>query len=530
VPIGRPITNSICYVLDAGLEPMPIGVIGELYVAGAGLARGYLNRPGLTAERFVADPHAREPSTRMYRTGDLARWRADGTLEFLGRVDQQVKIRGFRIELGEIEAALSAQPAVAQAAVIAREDGLGGKHLVAYVVAAAGKVAEEAALRRELGQRLPDYMVPTAFVLLEALPLTASGKLDRRALPAPERHSEDYRGPRTPAEEVLCGLFAEVLKLERVGIKENFFALGGHSLLATRLVSRVRTTLGVEVAIRTLFEAPTVAELAKRLRGSPALRPALVGQPRPEQLPLSYAQEGLWFTEQFQLGNCAYNISTVVRLAGTLNADALEKSLGEIVRRHEVLRTTFAWVDDNPVQVIAAPAAFRLPLVDLSVLPLGQRTERAQELADQETLSPFDLAKGPLIRATLVRMEAQEHELLLTMHHIVSDGWSRGVLFEELSVLYAAFEAEKASPLPELPMQYADYVLAAAVAARGGVGQTTGVLEATVERELPVLELPSDGRDRRCRVFGERANRYGCPQGYRKGCAAWDNERERRCS
>jgi acyl carrier protein len=266
VPIGHPITNGICYVLNPGLEPVPIGVTGELYVSGAGLARGYLNRAGLTAERFVPDPHALEPGTRMYRTGDLARWRDDGALEFLGRIDQQVKIRGFRIELGEIEAALSAQPAVAQAAVIAREGGPEGKQLVAYVVTAPGEVAEVAALRRELSNRLPDYMVPTIFVSLNALPLTPNGKVNRAALPAPDaassRLENTYVAPRSPVEEKLCDIWSDVLRVEKVGINDNFLDLGGHSLLAMRVVSRVNRALNVELPMRLLFERPTVSALA----------------------------------------------------------------------------------------------------------------------------------------------------------------------------------------------------------------------------------------------------------------------------
>jgi hypothetical protein len=268
VSIGRPLDNYRMYVLNGQLEPVPIGVTGELYIAGRALARGYLKRPALSAERFVADPYGREPGGRMYRTGDLARWRPDGALEYLGRADQQVKIRGFRIEPGEVEALLVAHPQVAQAAVAAREDGLGGgKELVGYVVAAPGAALDPAALRLHLSERLPDYMVPGALVLLERLPLTANGKLDRRALPAPERRSqEDYRAPRTPEEQVLCELFAEVLGLERVGLGDNFFALGGHSLLATRLVSRIYTALGIPLSLHDIFVARTVQDLEITIR------------------------------------------------------------------------------------------------------------------------------------------------------------------------------------------------------------------------------------------------------------------------
>ena len=445
-------------MLDAGLEPAPIGVCGELYVAGAGLARGYLNRAGLTAERFVADPHAREPGRRMYRTGDLARWRSDGTLEFLGRADQQVKIRGIRIEPGEIEAVLTGLPAVGQAAVIAREEAPGGgKQLVAYVVAApAGAGLEEASLRRELLQRLPDYMVPAAFVFLEALPLTPNGKLDRRALPAPERRSEKgYRAPRTPQEEVLCALFAEVLKLEQVGIEDNFFTLGGHSLLATRLVSRVRTPSGWSWPSALSLRRPTVAELATRLHaGQGPLRPSLVVQPRPERLPLSYAQQRLWFLYRLEGPSATYNIPIALRLEGDLDVVALEAALADVVARHESLRTIFPEEDGQAFQQIlsAEQVSPALKVEELSEAALGSRLT---ELA----ATSIDLSQEIPLRAWLLRLESHRHVLLLLLHHIAGDGWSMGPLFGDLAQAYSARRAGEAPDFAELPVQYADYTL-----------------------------------------------------------------------
>src|SRR5262249_15526485 len=318
-PIGRPIWNTRVYVLDGGLQPVPVGVAGGLFISGAGLARGYLQRAGLTAERFVADPYGGAGS-RMYRTGDVARWRADGVLDFLGRADEQIKLRGFRIEPGEIEAALVGAAGVAQAAVVARAegpgDGRGGeRRLVAYVVLRAGARLDGAQLRAHLSARLPDYMVPWDYVVLERLPLTPNGKLDRRALPAPAgRRLGVMRAPRTPQEEILCGLFAQLLGVERVGIEDNFFALGGHSLLATRLLSRVRASLDVELAIRVLFEAPTVAGLAARLREGAPGRALLGKMERPVRLPLSYAQQRLWFLDRLEGASARYLIPVALRL------------------------------------------------------------------------------------------------------------------------------------------------------------------------------------------------------------------------
>ncbi len=457
-PIGRAIPDLRLYVLDPARRPMPVGVPGELYVGGAGVARGYLNRPELTAERFVDDPFT---PGRLYRTGDRVRWMADGTLEYLGRLDEQVKIRGFRIELGEIEAALRQAPGVADCTVIVRDDETGDRRLVAYVVGE----AEAEALRDRLRQSLPEYMVPSAFVALDARPLTSNGKLDRKALPAPELASaeERYVAPRTPVEEVLAGIWTEVLRLERVGVTDNFFELGGHSLLATRVISRIRAVFGVELPLRALFEGPTIAEMAVRVeeirRADLPVLPPVVPVERTGALPLSFAQERLWFIDQLEPGSAVYNIPMAWRLGGALDRAALERALGEIVRRHEALRTTFKEVEGSPVQVVAPFGGFALPVEDLSGLSGADREEAVRRRVGGEARRAFDLAAEPLFRAVLLRVDEEDHVLLLAMHHIVSDGWSMEVFFRELSALYAAYRAGRESPLPELAVQYADYAV-----------------------------------------------------------------------
>jgi amino acid adenylation domain-containing protein len=457
--IGRPLENVRVYVLDAAGRPAPVGVPGELYVGGVGVARGYLGRPGLTAEKFVPDPFSGETGARLYRTGDRVRWRADGTLEYLGRLDEQVKIRGFRIEPGEIEARLAEHAGVREAVVLVREDAPGEKRLVAYV--AGDQTAGADVLRAHLAERLPEYMVPAAYVRLETLPLTPNGKVDRKALPAPDGDAFATRGYEAPSgqvEQAVSAIWAELLSVERVGRGDHFFKLGGHSLLAVRVVSRVRQALGVEALPRDLFERPVLADFARGLETAARAEAAAIERvDRTGNVPLSFAQQRLWFLEQLGGMGAAYHIPMSLRLRGELDRGALVRSLDRIVARHEALRTTFPAVDGEPVQRIAPveESAFRLANHDLHAAPDAE--DELRRLVQDEASAPFDLARGPLFRGRLVRMAADDHVLLLTMHHIVSDGWSAGVLHRELGALYAAFARGEPDPLPPLPVQYADY-------------------------------------------------------------------------
>ncbi|CAL9444890.1 Dimodular nonribosomal peptide synthase [Actinosynnema sp. ALI-1.44] len=451
-PIGKPIHNARVYVLDERLEAVPPGVPGELYLAGPGLARGYLNQPGLTAQRFVACPFG--SGERMYRTGDLARWREDGELEYLGRVDHQVQVRGFRIEPGEIEAVLAAAPGVAQAVVVAREDRPGDQRLAGYVVPAPGSRVDPAEVRAAAAEVLPVYMVPAVIVVLDSLPLTVNGKLDRAALPAPTYAAGTGRGPSTPAEEILCELFAEVLGVERVGVDDGFFELGGHSLLVARLISRVRSVLGVELEIRTVFDHPTVELLAKSLDAAGKAWPALEPADRPERLPLSFAQQRLWFLDQLEGPSTTYNVPFAWRLHGSVNADALAAALRDVVGRHESLRTVFPVVDGRPYQRVL-PADEATP--EFTVV----RTDEAglPELTQRAAGHVFDLAGELPVRGWLFELGADESVLVLLMHHIASDGWSLGVLLRDLGQAYEARLAGRSPGWTDLPVQYGDYTL-----------------------------------------------------------------------
>ncbi|HEV3052001.1 MAG TPA: amino acid adenylation domain-containing protein, partial [Longimicrobium sp.] len=459
IPIGRPMANTRLYVLDRAGEPVPVGVAGELYIGGVQVARGYLNRPALTADRFVPDRFGGEAGGRLYRTGDLARWRPDGAVDFLGRADAQVKVRGHRIEPGEIEARLREHALVREALVLVREDTPGNRRLVAYV--AGDPAADAEALRAHLSERLPEYMVPAAYVRLERLPLTPNGKVNRRALPAPDADAlvaRGYEAPSGAVEQAVAAIWAELLGAERIGRWDHFFEAGGHSLMAVRVASRARQTLGVEVAPGDLFDRPVLADFARGLQtaaraGATAIAPV----DRSGPLPLSFAQQRLWFLEQLGNLGSTYHVPMRLRLRGGLDRGALVRSLDRIVARHEVLRTGFPTVDGEPVQRIApaAESGFRVVEHDLRASP--DPVDELRRLMHDEAGAPFDLACGPLVRGRLVRMAADDHVLLLTMHHIVSDGWSIGVLFRELGALYAAFARGEPDSLPPLPVQYADY-------------------------------------------------------------------------
>jgi amino acid adenylation domain-containing protein len=465
-PIGTAVSGYEVYILDQHFQPVSGSVAGELYIGGVGVARGYLNRPEMTAEKFRPDPFSNELGKRLYKTGDLARWLPDGNIEFLGRSDHQIKLRGFRIELGEIEAVLEQYPVIHQAVIVAREDVPGDKRLIAYLVLRSREVLAVNDMRAFLKAKLPEYMLPTAFVALDVFPLTPNGKIDRYALPAPEQDQTglamSHVAPRSPIEEILAGIWANVLGLTQVGIHDSFFDLGGHSLLATQVISRIRNTFQVELSLRTLFEVPTVAGLAEQVqtiqRTAPTLQ-AIQSVNRESRLPLSYAQERLWFLEQLAPGNSTYNIPIAYRLHGRLDTVALERSLNEMVRRHEGLRTTFVVIDEQPVQVIAPTLRVTWPIVDLRHLTEAKRAVKAQRLVNEETQRPFDMTRGPLLRAALWQLGEDEYLLALTLHHIVSDGWSMEVFNRELSLLYTAFVSDQPSPLADLPIQYRDFAV-----------------------------------------------------------------------
>ncbi|HEY0173923.1 MAG TPA: amino acid adenylation domain-containing protein [Pyrinomonadaceae bacterium] len=504
VSMGRPLANTRVYVLDPrDWRPVPAGVPGELFIGGAGVTRNYLNAPALTAEKFVPDPFGGEPGGRLYRTGDLVRPRPGGELEFLGRIDQQVKIRGARIELGEVEAALKEHPSVRECVALVGSDGAGDKHLVGYLTLDAEETPTPASLRQFYRKRLPEHMVPTAFVVLAEMPLTPNGKIDKQKLlemaPADPGLSNDYVAPRTAVEETLAAVWRDVLKAERVGAHDNFFALGGHSLIATQLISRVRDVFHVEVPLSSLFEQPTVAELGRVVQealqrgGGQQGAPPLQREPRPARLPLSYAQERLWFIEQLEGGTPIFNLMGVVNLTGRLDTAALEQSLNRVIERHESLRTKFGAVDGVPVQIVLDERPISVAFTPSEAATGGERQAVVRQSIQDEAARPFDLAAEPLVRATLLGFDEGHHTLILTMHHIVSDGWSVGVLIREVVAQYHALVEGRPAAVAPLPVQYADYAL----------WQRKWLVEQALESELaywrgqlegapPILELPPD--------------------------------------
>ena len=500
VLIGRPIANTKAYVLDQNLQPVPIGVKGELHLCGVRLARGYLNRPELTAEKFIDNPFANAAFNRLYKTGDLARYLPDGNIECFGRIDNQVKIRGFRIELGEIEAVLNQNIDVQTSCVIIREDTPGDKYLVAYIVAHYERIPMISELRQFLSSKLPLYMVPQAFVFLESLPLTTNRKVDRRALPAPDKignRRDQYVAPRNGIEEMLVQIWTEILKIEQVGIYDNFFEIGGHSLLATQLVSRIRSLFKIELPLRSLFGAATVAELAHLIgqlqqQNLTLTVPPILPRTKDTELPLSFAQQRLWFLDQLQPNSALYNIPMVLHFRGNLNQKALEQSLREICDRHEVLRTNFVTIDGQPTQVIQTTRE-TISVVDLQDLPIHEQEEKTEQLKQKQATQPFNLAKESLIRITLVVLSETEHFLLVCMHHIISDGWSIEVFIHELTTLYNAYVQNHPANLAPLPIQYADFALWQKQWLQGDVLQSQlNYWQNQLTAAPPLLSLPTD--------------------------------------
>ncbi len=518
VIIGRPIANTQLYILDRHRNPVPAGVAGELYIGGDGVARGYLNRTELTAQRFLPDPFSGVEGARLYKTGDLARYRKNGNLEFLGRIDTQVKIRGYRIELGEIEAALMECAGVKMCAVLAREDEPGDKQLVAYAIPEDGKKLAVEELRQSLGAKLPKYMVPSHFVLLDSFPLTTNGKVDRKALPAPGvRRAEsseiaelpkseaangngaatrDRVRPQTETEKALVAIWTEILKVENPGVNDDFFELGGHSLLAIKIISRIRDVFGADLATQNLFEHPTIAGLAGVLaesKGGAGSAQHIERRARTGPAPLSFSQEQLWFLNRLAPGSPVYNVVDAIRFEGAYNAGAMKRTLDELVRRHEVLRTTFSYGDGQPLQTVLPSVAIAFKEIDLTTYSGEEREREWKRVIREEGRKPFDLSEVPLFRAAIIHLSGLEHKLLITIHHIIADEWSMEVMHDEITQLYQAFSLGRSSPLSELPIQYADFAVWQRDWLKGDAYQRQ---ESYWKKELAgaatVLELPPD--------------------------------------
>ncbi|WP_107666521.1 non-ribosomal peptide synthetase [Cyanothece sp. BG0011] len=465
ITIGRPINNTQIYILDNHLQPVPVGVPGDLYIGGDGLARGYVNRPDLTEERFINSPFfqggSREQGVRekIYKTGDLAKYLPSGKVEYIGRSDYQVKIRGFRIELGEIESQLNQHSALKNAVVIAKKEASGINRLVAYYIPKQPDNITREELRSYLKNKLPDYMIPSAFISLDEFPLTPNGKIDRKALPEPNKTFTDktFTPPNTPIEKELVSIWQEILGV-KLSINDDFFTVGGHSLLATQVISRIRQQLNIEISLRSLFEYPTISQLSQVINNHKTTAKSSIKKVSREQpLPLSFAQQRLWFLDQFDPGNHSYNMSGAIQLQGQLNEEALEKSINEIVRRHEALRTTFKTNNGQPIQVINSQVYIFLEKENLELVSEEKKEEKIKEIAIQETETPFNLEQDTLLRTKLLKLEEKSYILLFSLHHIIFDVWSSGVIVKELSSLYQAFCQDKPSPLPELPIQYADF-------------------------------------------------------------------------
>jgi amino acid adenylation domain-containing protein len=501
VPIGRAIDNVSVYTLNPELEPSPIGVAGEMHIGGAGIARGYEGNPHITADKFVPDPHSRQRGSRLYKTGDLARFRRDGYIEFLGRTDDQVKVRGYRIELGEVEAALNACPEVKQAVVLPAGGRANTDRLVAYIVSEVHPAPAAASLRAFVGDRLPAYMVPAFFTILDEMPVLPSGKVDRRRLPAvhPGMAGSGKPGaePRGPVEEVLAAIFAEVLGVDHVGVEDSFFELGGHSLIATQLVARVREALGVELPLRSVFESPAVAALAERIeaaagRGDSSAVPRIEPAPRTGPLPLSFAQERIWFLSQLDPGGTQYHVPRAVRIEGPLNAVLLDHAFSELMRRHEILRTSFPTVAEQPVQVTHGGFEIKLPVIDVTSGG-GLDGGTIWPMIIQEANQPFDLSNGPMVRLRLLRLGEREHILLMVEHHLVHDGWTQGVFVRDFLEIYDAFSRGDRAPRPDLSIQYADFAYWQRQWLRGeALEKQLGYWRQRLAGMAPVLELPAD--------------------------------------